>query len=730
VFAPLILGALLASPARAGEGETTQVVVSTTPLPGLGIAAEAVAGNVELYTAEDLAREHAATLGEFLERNATSLSINAAQGNSYQQDLEFRGFIASPNLGTPQGVSVFLDGVRINEPFGDVVNFDLIPEAAIASLELVPGSNPAYGLNTLGGALALTTKNGRDAPGASFEASAGNFGRERFAGEYGASAGPYDVYLAASHALDEGWALHNGSRLEQLFAKAGARGAGAELELSLTLADDHLQGTQTIPESFLADPREPYTYPDINDNRLAFLVANGSAHFGEHTILSANAYYRDYRNGNLSSNANTDPAAPVPATLVAGSIAQDSYGSAAQLSTESALAGHDLRFVLASGIDASHTRFDAYAAPAEFTADRNTLPLGSYAPTTSASSTTRAAFLGAEARVQLTNSLGLALDARYASADTRLLDDSGLEPALDGSHHAGHARYAASLAYTASPRLSAYGSLSQGMRVPTPIELACADPSAPCSLPNSFLADPRLEPILSQTLELGLRLALGTQTRLRAALYRTDLARDLAFVSASAGAFNSGYFQNVGDTRREGLELGLETAAGKLRIASSLALVQARFRSAYLEPSGANSSADAAGSIEVLPGDRIPDVPGVVGKLRLSYAPAEGLDIGLGAIADGPSYARGDEDNADRHGEIPGYLVLNLDGRWQLRPAVELYARIDNLLDRRYANFGILADNFFSGPGHGFAPVDPPAEQFRGLGLPRSVVIGFRCSTH
>ena len=95
------------------------------------------------------------------EKNVQSVDINEAQGNPSQTDINYRGFTASPLLGTPQGLSVFLDGVRINEPFGDVVNWDLIPQAAISTIQLIPGSNPTFGLNTLGGAIAVTTKNGR-----------------------------------------------------------------------------------------------------------------------------------------------------------------------------------------------------------------------------------------------------------------------------------------------------------------------------------------------------------------------------------------------------------------------------------------------------------------------------------------------------------------------------------------------------------------------------------------
>ena len=71
---------------------------------------------------------------------------------------------------------MFQDGVRINEPFGDGVNWDLIPNPAIATITLMPGSNPVFGLNTLGGAISITTKNGSTSRVSSFKATAGRSG--------------------------------------------------------------------------------------------------------------------------------------------------------------------------------------------------------------------------------------------------------------------------------------------------------------------------------------------------------------------------------------------------------------------------------------------------------------------------------------------------------------------------------------------------------------------------
>src|SRR5215467_1876177 len=145
------------TPQAAPQELPSVTVIGTTPLPGLGTPLRDVPSNVQVFGGGEIGKQRQGNLGEFLENNPTSISVNAAQGNPYQPDISFRGFTASPLLGVPQGLSVFQDGVRINEPFGDVVNWDILPQSAIAGLQLIPGSNPVFGLNTLGGAVSVIT---------------------------------------------------------------------------------------------------------------------------------------------------------------------------------------------------------------------------------------------------------------------------------------------------------------------------------------------------------------------------------------------------------------------------------------------------------------------------------------------------------------------------------------------------------------------------------------------
>ena len=256
------------------------VVVGTTPLLGIGTPLAQVPLNVQTVRARDLDRQHRNTLTDYLAKNLPSVDVADAQGNPYQVNVNYRGFTASPLLGTPQGISVFVDGVRVNEPFGDVVNWDLLPQQAIDTIQLIPGSNPTYGLNTLGGALSITTKNGRTSPGGTAEVTLGSWGRKTAQIEQGGTIGQnLDYYLTGNVTNDNGWAEQNASRVRQIFGKIRYTDADTTLSLSAGGADNDLHGTQTIPRSFLGNPKQPYTYPDQNLNSAGYVTLSGDHYF-------------------------------------------------------------------------------------------------------------------------------------------------------------------------------------------------------------------------------------------------------------------------------------------------------------------------------------------------------------------------------------------------------------------------------------------------------------------
>jgi outer membrane receptor protein involved in Fe transport len=689
---------------------------------------------VQIYGRRELGKQRQGNLSEFLENNPTSVTINSAQNNRYQADISFRGFTASPLVGVPQGLSVFQDGVRINEAFGDVVNWDLLAPSAIASLQVIPGSNPLFGLNTLGGALAIYTKSGSAYPGGSLELSGGSFGRRTLQFEQGGVSGPWDYFATANLSKEHGWAQHNPSRVEQFFGKVGYQASGGDrFDVSLTAANNLLEGTQTLPASFLDDRTQAYTYPDINKNQLAMLTVQGSHTLSGETVLGGNAYLRRYRSNNVSSNVNdnfgqVDPVSgaidDVQALNDQANIDQTSYGLSVQLTMTTPLAGHRNQFVVGVSADAGQARFKQASQPADFNASRGTVPIGDFEPETDAKTLTSNAAVYAMNTFAIDDRWSLTASGRFNDARISIRDQSGVNPDLDGDHRFSGFNPALGITFNPSAGFTAYGSYNEGVRAPTAAELTCADPTAPCKLPNAFLADPPLKKVVAHTLEFGARGKTGDSSW-SAAIYRTDLTDDIAFVSSGGAAINAGYFQNVGKTRRQGVELTAATNWGGFGFVARYALIDATFRTGYVESSPANSSADANGDIVVAPGSRIPNIPRQSLRMRISYE-ANAVSFGANLVANSSIGLRGDENNQDISGPVPGYTVLNLDARWRVTRNLEFFGRVDNVFNRNYSNFGVLGTNVFANPTKTFDPANAIAEPFYGLGAPRGAWIGLR----
>lgn len=742
---PILLGAIASSPAHAQDDSKsvealelpTIDVVGTTLLPGLGTSIKAVPANVQTYTEIDLDKQRHTNLAEFLEQNATSVTSNAAQGNAFQPDISFRGFTASPLLGLPQGLSVFQDGVRINESFGDVVNWDLIPQSAIASIQLIPGSNPTFGLNTLGGALAIYTKSGNDHPGGSVQVTGGSFGRKAVEFEQGGKRGPWDYFFTGNLLRDRGWAEHNPSRVAQFFSKVGYQTKQTDVDLSLTLADNSLQGTQTLPTSLASNIRQAYTYPDRTNNQLSFMTLKGSHFLRDDFFIGGNLYYRGYRSSSLSSNLNgnfghIDPDTGMTDTLQAtndqASIDQTGYGFGLQATSLAPLFSKKNQFVIGVSADLGRAGFIQQSQAAQLTADRGTDPLGPFNPVTDALTRNRYYGVFATDTLSLDPQWTLTLSGRSNIARISIADRSGQAAGLNSQSTYTRFNPAVGLNFNPTPQLTTYASYNEGMRAPTPIELTCADPAAPCKLPNNFLSDPPLKKVVSKTLEFGARGKVGEHDKWSVAVYRTELNDDIAFISSQGVGSNTGYFQNVGDTRRLGLELSGSTKRGALSASAHYSYIDATYQSSFAENSRSNSSADASGAIQVRPGNHIAGIPRHNLKVRLDYAFDERLTLGGNLLLAGATTARGDENNRDLHGTVPGYAIVNLDGRYQQNNDVELFARVNNLFNRQYANFGTLGRNAFAGAGQGFDPFNAMSEQFRGYGAPRGVWIGMRLS--
>jgi len=728
----------------------TVEVVGTTPLPVLGTPLEQVPANVQTATDKEIAREHPLSAGDFMERNFDSVSAGTAQGNPYMLDLSFRGFLATPLVGAPQGLSVFVDGVRVNEVFGDTVNWDLIPTNAISAISLVPGSDPVFGLNTLGGSVAVRTKSGKEYPGGALTVYGGSFGRLAGEFEYGGAKDDLDFFVAGTYFGDNGWRDFSPSIVRQLFAKVGYETARTDVDFALTYANNNLQGTQASPTSLLVLSRtQPYTYPDITGNELLMGNLTGSHFLDDVNQVAGNLYFRRLRSKNYSSNTadNFDLTQPLgvcldppactelnfPAANDTSKVDTDGYGGSVQYSYLGKVFGRGNQLTIGVSFDYGRTDFSQASQFADFTPDRGTVGTTQFTLQTAVETTNR--YYGAYFYdvLAVTPQVFVTLAGRYNSANLDISDQTGLDPALNGSHNFNRFNPAAGVNWNPSEAVQTYLAYNEGMRAPTAVELTCADPAAPCKLPNAFLADPPLQPVVSRTWEGGFRGRLMGNTGYRFTLFRTELDNDIQFISTTATP-GAGFFQNVGKTRRQGLELGLSYQWERLSVTAGYSLIDATYQSTFSVPSPFNSSAvDVDGDgvpdqITVSPGDTIPGIPRNQFKLSASYGFTPKFNAGFTVQAFSGQYARGDENNQDINGQIPGYAVVNLNANYQVSEGLQAWAKVNNLFGSKYENFGVLGTNLFTGPGftYGGPPGNP--EQFLAPGAPFGIWVGLTYS--
>ncbi len=256
--------------------EETVEVVAATPIHGLGIARDKMPSNIQSATAGDLGRTGGVQLAEQIHLASPSVHVNEATTSPFQPDLQFRGFTGSPLLGLPQGIAVYQEGVRLNEPFGDTVNWDLLPGNAVAGITLMPGSNPLFGLNALGGAISLQTKTGFSHPGHAARVSSGSFGRQTVEAESGGRRGGLSYFVAGAAIAEDGWRDFSPSRVRQLFGDLEWRGAGSMLNASVTSGRNTLIGNGTAPIELLDENRRAiFTYPDETRSRMTLLTVRG-----------------------------------------------------------------------------------------------------------------------------------------------------------------------------------------------------------------------------------------------------------------------------------------------------------------------------------------------------------------------------------------------------------------------------------------------------------------------
>jgi iron complex outermembrane recepter protein len=719
-------------------------VVAVTPVDAWGVSRDQVPANVQSVGAADLAR---GSLASSMERLLPSVQLQEAQGSAWQPDVQVRGFSASPLLGVPQGVAVYQDGVRLNDPFGDTVRWDLVPTTAVARLDLLPGSNPLFGFNALGGALLLETKNGFSHPGVRGSLAGGSFGRRSAAVEWGLARSRSAAFLALNHLEEAGWRDFSPARIGQLFAGlswAGSQGGGA---LSLSGAANRLHGNGPAPVALLEEDRSAvFTHPDISEPEALLLSGQLYRSPSPRLAIEASAFYRRQRlttfNGDAASfepceepglevwlcreGDEDDPLQAIDGSLIPASLEADAVEN--RTATDQWSAGGSLQVVrhagrgtrtsrTAAGITADAGRAD-YAARAELAAlgtDRGTEGFGIEL----ADSRDRVESRIATTALYLLETLSLdarttlVLSARWQRSQVRLRDRLGT--ALNGDHSFSRLSPAVGLTRALGSRWTLYGNVGISSRAPTPVELTCADPEDPCRLPNAFVSDPPLDQVVTRTAELGAR---GSWRGLEAsaAAFRTDSRDDILFIS-SGGLTGSGHFANVGETRRQGAELLLR--GGLPRDGSwfvSYSHLRATFRTGFSAPSPNHPEA-REGELAVDSGDRLPLLPEHTAKAGFELPLGKAL-LGASLLHVSESYLRGDEANLLR--PLSAYSRLDLHLSHPLGRRLVGFLEVDNVSDEEYATFGLLGE-----PGEVLEDAgDDP--RFLSPGAPRTFVLGLR----
>jgi outer membrane receptor protein involved in Fe transport len=288
---------------------TNITVLSPTPIGPANQSLDQIPVPVQGLTAQNLADSNALDLADLMNKRLTSVFANENQGNPFQPDINYRGYTASPLLGTPEGLSVYMDGVRQNQPFGDIVSWDLIPKVAIRDMALIPGSDPIYGLNTLGGAVSVQTKDGLSAPGGSLQITGGKFGRRAGEGQLGgALPHGFNYYLAGNLYREDGWRQFSPSEVRQAFEKVGWTDAKTTIYLSGAYANNWLTGNGTSDFRFLnVDYTAANTIPDITWDHSPSLTFNVTHSVTKNLTFSGNLYYRyvrvDSSNGDLNDES-------------------------------------------------------------------------------------------------------------------------------------------------------------------------------------------------------------------------------------------------------------------------------------------------------------------------------------------------------------------------------------------------------------------------------------------
>jgi len=753
-------------------------VIATTPLRGIDLPVNEIPAPVQTATQADIENSSAVDLADFMNRRLNGVYVNEMQDNPFQPDVNYRGYTASPLLGTPEGISVYLDGVRQNQPFGDVVSWDLIERNAISEMTLIPGSNPVFGLNTLGGSISVTTKDGVSSPGLSGQVLYGSSGRKAVEAEWGGGkATGFNWFVSGNAFHESGWRVDSPSDVRQGFGKIGWRTAKTDLALTVAFADNNLTGNGIQDYRLLqTNYSSVYSVPDTTANLSPSFNLIARHTFNDDLTFSGNAWYRYIRTEFINGNANNDsfggpvyqlsdtdqavltaagysvPAdgqnpsnAPFPSlSCIANALelnnpdgtcdaitiysreGQNDFGVSGQITWLTKPWGRQNQFTGGAVFDRGTV---SYSQNAQY---GYLLPGGTIVGVPARQDGSSAD--GVDSRVNLhgvtpnwsvyltdnfspAKGWNLTVSGRYNRSSIRnsdLLNPTAGPGSLTGDYVYGRFNPSVGVTYNPIPSFNVYANYSQASRAPTSIELGCADPNDPCTLPNALSSDPPLSQVVTQTWEAGLR---GKLEQYHAdwdlGAFRAENHNDILFVASQETG--SGYFRNFAKTLREGIQASLDAHFKRVSVGLDYTFLSATYQSTETLDGTANNTSDIAlsgfpgvgGVITVHPGNRIPLIPKQTGKAFVDIRATSKFVINLGVIANSSAYARGNENNAYQPdgvyylgpGVSPGYAIVNFAAHYDLTRHLQLAVQVDNVLNHHYYTAAQIENTPFTNGG-------------------------------
>jgi iron complex outermembrane recepter protein len=731
-------------------------VVATTPLNGGEINVSQSPFAVWQTNAQDIQTFNDTTLPDTLGRSAPGVTVGNVSGNEFEPDLFYRGFDASSVTGTPQGLAVYQNGTRINEVFGDVVNWDLIPANAIDKTTIV-AANPIFGLNALGGAVTVTMKNGFTWQGAEADFTGGSAARAEEQIQYGKQVGNWSVYMAATQINDGGWRVAEASQLTNFYGDVGYKANGFESHLQLTAGNTQFGVAAFTPiQQLQTNFGSAYTIPQTTYNQMAMLQWTGSYAYSPTLSFQGGAYFRQFNQQHVDGNGTQVTPCP-PFSCLNGSPVHDtlggiipdisqngaldlgedddnqtqsrSVGVSGQAVDTAKIWGRDNTLTVGTSLDYGWTHYIGSSQLGTITFADNAFPVtpspfiidepDSFLNPIDVRANNTYVGVYALDTFNATDRLTLTGGARFNYAAINL--EGTNDALLSGYSDYFHLNPTVGLTYKITPDINFYGGYAMTNRTPTPFELGCASPTTPCIV-NTFLsADPPLKQVVGNSFELGFRgqnllaaLGLGPQwgkLNWSAGLFRTTSTNDILPLTSTFNGF--GFFANVGTTLRQGAELSAQWTGDRWSAYANYTYIDAIYLTTFEEPSPNNPLQDANGNILITNGTLIAGIPKNTVKVGVDYAVTPNWKVGADMVAASGQVLTGNENNAVP--QAPGYAVFGVHTSYQVAKQVQVFGYVQNIFDQRYYTAGALGPTgeFMTGPSitnpQAFGPGRPVA---------------------